>query len=303
FRRPDDIASVLPLLVEQAATVADDDLAVSILVIDNDPEESARERVGAFAAGSSVPVRYVPEHTPGISAARNRALSEAADRDLLVFIDDDERPTEAWLRSLLDTYRDYRSAAVVGPVVSEYEVEPDPWIVAGGFFTRRRLPTGTSLDVAATNNLLLDLRQIRAHDLSFDLAFGIGGGEDTLFTRTLHQRGALLVWCDEAVVIDVVPRSRLTRSWVVHRRFSSGNSWSLTSLALAGSPVRRAKVRLTSSGWGVLRLGGGAARYLLGVVRRSVGARASGMKTMARGAGMLAGAWGYSYQEYRRSSS
>jgi succinoglycan biosynthesis protein ExoM len=28
--------------------------------------------------------------------------------------------------------------------------------------------------------------------------------------------------------------------------------------------------------------------------------RALGTRTMARGAGMLAGAWGYSYQEYRR---
>ena len=35
--------------------------------------------------------------------------------------------------------------------------------IAGRFFNRRRLPTGTEVDVAATNNLLLDLIQL--HEL------------------------------------------------------------------------------------------------------------------------------------------
>jgi succinoglycan biosynthesis protein ExoM len=298
FRRPGDIADALPLLVAQAAGLGVSgpgaDLAVSVLVVDNDPERSAEQVVSAFAATSPVPVRYVGEPEPGISAARNRALAEATDRDLLVFVDDDERPSPQWLDSLLSTYAEHGSAAVVGPVVSEFEVEPEPWIRAGEFFTRRRMPTGTAIDVAATNNLLLDLRQVRALGLTFDLSFGIGGGEDTLFTRSLHQGGGRLVWCDEAVVIDVVPRSRITRRWVVHRRFSSGNSWSLTSLALAGSAGRRTRVRLSASARGLLRVAGGAARYLLGVLRRSTRDQASGVKTLARGAGMLAGAWGYS---------
>ncbi len=300
FRRPDDIAAALPLLAAQAAAVAGEALTVDLLVIDNDPAESARERVTAFAATSPVPVRYVPEPTAGISAARNRALTESADRDLLVFIDDDERPTDVWLSALLATYREHHSAAVVGPVISEFEVEPEPWIQAGRFFVRRRMPTGTTLDVAATNNLLLDLRVIRQHGLAFDPAFGIGGGEDTLFTRTLFKLGAPMVWCDEAIVLDIVPAARITRRWVTHRAFSSGNSWSLTSLALADSAAERAKVRTVSTVRGLVRLAGGVARLLVGVPTRSLGSRARGVRTIARGAGMVAGAWGYSYQEYRR---
>lgn len=300
FRRPGDIAAALPLLTAQAQTVQSAELSVSICVVDNDPEQSAAELVRTFAAPSAVPVRYVSEPVPGISAARNRALSEAADHDLLVFIDDDERPSPHWLRHLLDTYRERGSAAVVGPVVSEFETPPEPWIEAGRFFVRRRMPTGTSLDVAATNNLLLDLRQVRRYALTFDPAFGIGGGEDTLFTRTLHQLGAEMVWCDEAVVIDVVPSRRLTRRWVTHRAFSSGNSWSLTSLALSGSRPARARVRADSTTRGLVRLLGGIARVVVGVLTRSIGQRARGVRTIARGAGMISGAWGYSYQEYRR---
>lgn len=301
FRRPGDIAAALPLLVAQAGTVQQPGFAVEVLVVDNDPAASARETVERFAAGSTVPVRYVVEPVAGISAARNRALAEAADRDLLVFIDDDERPTATWLRSLLETYRATGSAAVVGPVVSEFEVAPEPWITAGRFFVRRRMPTGSALDVAATNNLLLDLRQVRRHGLTFDLAFGTGGGEDTMFTRTLHRLGAAMTWCDEAVVIDVVPRSRLTRRWVTHRAFSSGNSWSLTSLALAASASGRARVRAHATALGLVRVAGGAARFLVGLPTRSLALRARGVRTLARGAGMLAGAWGYSYQEYRRA--
>ena len=84
-------------------------------------------------------MRYVHEPEPGIAAARNRALDEAGPADLLVFIDDDERPVDGWLARLVETYRVDRPTAVVGPVVSEYEQQPDAWVSAGRFFDRRRL--------------------------------------------------------------------------------------------------------------------------------------------------------------------
>ena len=79
------------------------------------------------------------------------------------------------------------AAAVVGPVQSEFTGELDPWIAAGAFFQRRRLATGTPVEVAATNNLLLDLETVRRLDLRFDPRFGVSGAEDTYFTRTLSR--------------------------------------------------------------------------------------------------------------------
>ena len=224
FRRPEDIALALPRLAAQAGTILAgpaqgplDEPAgppATVLVIDNDPEASARPIVEQLA-GTLRPglVRYVHEPRPGIAAARNRALREAASSALLVFIDDDEVPSAQWLAQLVDLQRSSGAAAVVGPVISEYEHAPEPWIEAGKFFHRRRLATGTPLGVAATNNLLLDLRQVRGLRLSFDERFGLSGGSDTLFTRQLVQRGGSMLWCDEAVVVDRVPSSRLTRGW------------------------------------------------------------------------------------------
>ncbi len=73
--------------------------AIRVLVIDNDPAGSGEAVVSALDSDA---VRYVHEPRPGIAAARNRALDEAASYDLLIFIDDDEWPNPTWLQSLLE---------------------------------------------------------------------------------------------------------------------------------------------------------------------------------------------------------
>jgi glycosyltransferase involved in cell wall biosynthesis len=313
FRRPRDLDAVLPLLVEQARSVRGRGVEARVLVVDNDASGSGRGRVEAAALAAADPgdgagpvtVDYVVEATPGIASARNRALAESGDGDVLVFIDDDERPSDGWLGALVSLQAETGAAAVVGPVRSEYEVEPEPFIVEGRFFVRRRLATGTPVDVAATNNLLLDLVEVRRQGLAFDVALGQLGGEDTLFTRSLVAGGGTILWCAEAVVTDVVPAHRVTRRWVVQRAYSSGNGWSLTSVMLSARGASRLSTRLRLSAKGGVRVVGGLGRYAVGTVtrplgRRSLGQRARGIRTMARGAGMVAGAWGAGYREYGR---
>ncbi|MBC7632675.1 glycosyltransferase [Aeromicrobium sp.] len=300
FRRPDDISDLLPKLIEQAEDNARTDTVIEVLVVDNDPDGGAREQVLTTASSASVKVRYENETTPGISAARNRALDASGTSDLLIFIDDDERPVEHWLRLLLDTYETTGADAVVGPVISQYVVEPEPWVAAGRFFDRRRLLTGTRIDVAATNNLLLDMARVRSLALRFDLAYGITGGGDTLFTKELHAQGGEMVWCDEAIVYDLVPADRVTRRWVIMRALRSGNSWSRTTVAIADGVLARWSLRLRLSAQGAARMLAGAVRWLFGQLTRRQVDQARGLRAAARGWGMLGGAWGYQYREYRR---
>jgi hypothetical protein len=224
------------------------------------------------------------------------------DWDLLVFIDDDERPSDRWLVNLLSTYERYRCAAVVGPVMSAYDEEPEPWIAEGGFFQRRRMPTGSRIEVAGTNNLLLDMRQIRNFGLTFDPKFGLIGGGDTMFTKLIVRHGGEMVWCDEAVVVDVVPTARLTRRWVVMRAYRYGTTWSLTSLLAERSARRRMRLRLTLFSSGCARVVAGLMRCAVGAATRSPRHEARGLRMAARGAGMSMGAWGRSYEEYRRGN-
>ncbi|MCZ2817752.1 glycosyltransferase family 2 protein [Modestobacter sp. VKM Ac-2984] len=299
FRRPETLAALLPELVEQAAEVAGGGGA-RVLVVDNDPAGSGRRIVedAVWTGSPGVGVDYVHEPTPGIAAGRNRALAESDGSEFLVFIDDDELPHPGWLRHLLATQRDSGAAAVAGTVTSRFPAPLPTWIAAGGFFDRRRLPTGTPLDVAATNNLLLHLPRVRAAGLRFDPAFGLSGGEDTLFTRQLAAAGGALVWCAEAVVTDVVPVERARPEWVLRRAFSSGNS--VTRVALVLARGRRGRLVARAQGWtaGGVRVLGGAARWALGVVTADVRHRARGARSAARGAGMLAGTVGHAYQEY-----
>lgn len=300
FRRPDDLAALLPLLHAQVTERAP---GARILVVDNDPDAGAEPVVAAAAArsgGGDAGLRYVHEPRPGIAAARNRALDEADGARALIFIDDDERPHPGWLGALLDTSAEHGGPGVVGPVVSDFAVPLEPWVDRGGFFRRRRLPTGTPVTVAATNNLLLDLGSVRRAGLRFDGDLGLAGGSDTLFTRQLTAAAGPLVWCDEAVVTDVVPAARCTRSWVVRRQLRSGNSWSRTSLLLTRGALPRLVLRLRLAGLGLVRLAAGTARGGLGVVTRDVGRRANGVRNLARGLGLLMGAFGATYAEYRR---
>lgn len=300
YRRPTDLRELLPALIEQIATLGPAGASrAHILVVDNDPEGGAQELVEEFSG--SGPVRYAHEATPGIAAARNLALDEADAFDLLVFIDDDERPTARWLSCLLSTYDDLRPAAVVGPVVSRWDTEPSEWVRAGRFFERRRMPTGTPVSLAATNNLLLDLHQVRRLGVRFDARFGLSGGSDSLFTRQLHERGGAMVWCDEAVVIDVVPAERLTADWVLRRAFRIGNTWSRIHLD-GTTPARRVGVRAALVLRGLVRVVGGIVRFVAGGLTGQLGQRARGLRTAARGAGMLSGSAGSVYSEYARGA-
>jgi succinoglycan biosynthesis protein ExoM len=292
YRRPVDLVAVLPVLLEQ---VAEHSGPAGVLVVDNDPDGSAQAYVESLVG----PVRYVHEPTPGIAVARNRALDEA-NSDILVFIDDDERPVEGWLGHLMRTWHETGADAVIGPVESHFTGELDPWIKAGGFFDRRRLATGARVTVGATNNMLLDVAALRRRGVRFDPRLGLIGGEDNMFTRQLTRAGGQIVWCAEALVHDIVPVERMTRRWAVQRAFRMGNGTSMVGVQLASTPLRRAAVRGEQTFQGAVRLVVGAARILLGVATRSMRRQAGGWRNCARGLGLITGSYGYVYAEYRR---
>ncbi|MGY1639794.1 glycosyltransferase family 2 protein [Geodermatophilus sp. SYSU D00703] len=301
YRRPDDLRALLPMLCEQAeevVTATGGRYLVDVLVVDNDPGRSAADVVSQVAGPG---VRYAVEPCPGIAAVRNRAMDEAAGARLLAFIDDDERPRERWLTALLDTWAATGAVAVSGRVLAEYAGELDPWIRAGRFFVRRNLPSGTEIDTAATGNLLLDLDQVRASGTRFESALGLGGGEDTLFSRSLVRAGGRMVWCAESAVVDQVPEERMTRRWVLTRAWSHGNATVLTELRLTPGSLPRLAVRARGVVRGLLRVAGGAARWALGWAAGSLRHQARGLRAVFRGAGMIGGALGVVYEEYARS--
>jgi succinoglycan biosynthesis protein ExoM len=296
FRRPDDLAAALPRVVAHIEEVE----GAELLVVDNDTAPSAAEAVEPWTLGH--PVRYVHEPRPGIAAARNRGLEEAADSGVVVFVDDDERPRDGWLAALLAAYRTYPCVGVAGPVVSEFSVDLDPWIAAGGYFDRLRHATGTVVPVVATNNLLVDAAALRRLGVRFDERFGLSGGSDTVFALEVGRRGGRFVWCDEAVVVDAVPPDRITRRWVVRRAFRMGNSGARAAVHVAVGRRERAAARARWTMRGAARVLGGVVQMSRGCLMRDLRGRARGMRTLVRGAGMVSGAVGHVFSECARGS-
>jgi GT2 family glycosyltransferase len=208
---------------------------LEIIVVDNDTNGSARET--CENVGLRWPLKYVIESKRGISYARNRAVEEAleAQMDCIVFIDDDEIPESQWLDQLLSTQKEYSADVVMGPVVPYFpEQQPPRWIIKGGFFQRRRYQTGTQLELASTCNVLIRSYLFEKVGL-FDERFALSGGEDTHFFARVSLAGYKIVWSDEALAVEWIPRSRANLRWLLQRAYREGNTMSLVEADLQRS--------------------------------------------------------------------
>ncbi|WP_406832162.1 glycosyltransferase family 2 protein [Pedococcus sp. KACC 23699] len=296
YRRPADLARALPAVLAQVEEL--DRATARLVVVDNDPQASARGQV----EGASPLVTYVHEPRPGISAARNRCIAEAADADALVFIDDDEVPDPGWLQALVDAWVGWGCAAVTGPVTSIFDGDADDWVRGSGVFARTERVTGSVNPGASSANLLLDLAVLRRLGISFDEAFGLSGGSDTMLAHSLRSRGEQIRWCQEAGVTEHVPAERSRRAWVFSRVMRTSNTWSRVGMALAATPARRARKRLELTARGVVRIVRGSLERVVARTSSDAPRDARGAVEVASGLGLLLGAWGSVRYEYRRHS-
>lgn len=245
YRRAGALVALLPAVAAQAAALTDH--TVRTVVVDNDPDESARS-VTADAGWE-----YVAEPHAGIGAARHRALAAGEGRDLVVMLDDDLTPEPGWLDALVAAWMEYRPSVVMGYVRYVWPEGTDPWIAAGGFLRRTRYPTGTTLDSLATGSVLIDSADAARRGVQFDPALDLAGGEDTKFGAQLLAAGGTIIASGDAVAREEIPRERATVAFVKRRAISHGESRSRVSL----EPVHGARLVVKR---GVL-LAGGAARW------------------------------------------
>ena len=215
-----------PLLLERLLQELDNQdtenlFTYSIVVAENDRSQSARPVVMKFAAASKIPVKYCLEPVQNIALARNRAI-ENATGDFVAFIDDDEYPAKQWLLFLFKACDMHGVDGVLGPVMPLFGYGVPRWIVEGRFYDRPRYPTGVRLDWSQTRtgNVLLkshlfagDAQPFRAQCLE---------GSDQEFFKRMMQMGRVFTWYDEAVVHEVVPPQRWTRSFLIRQALFRG---------------------------------------------------------------------------------
>lgn len=284
-----------PLIAAVRAQTADVDLPARILVVDNDPAGSAA------SAATACDAAYVCESIPGIAAARQRALDEAEQDELVVMIDDDLVPESGWLRELVRVWQETRATAVMGYVRYVWPDGTDPWIAAGGFMRRDRHPSGTRLRGLATGSVLIDASRVRDLGVRFDVSLGLAGGEDMQFGRDLLAHGGVIVAASESVARDDIPPERTTRAFVRRRTVSQGQTRSRL-LARGSTGIARLARRAVQLAGGLIRLAAFRAAAAGCAVRRDT----AGNAVMTRRAwfawGRILGAVGRISPEYARDA-
>jgi succinoglycan biosynthesis protein ExoM len=160
-------------------------------------------------------------HAPhsNIAVARN-ALLRACTADWIAFLDDDEVAQPDWL-SALYVARD-TGDVVFGPVRALYADTAPGWLVRGDLLSKRPALRPHGVDTGPSANVLVRRTSIGA--LHFDESLGRTGGEDTVFFAALHDRGARLAFCEDAVACEQAAPERSTLRALLLRNFSSGHA-------------------------------------------------------------------------------
>lgn len=296
YRRADRLALLLDDLCRQRL------LPVEVVVIDNHAEGSARAVVEErLRLGAPFPIHYGIQPERNIALTRNHSVAAATRGDWLAFIDDDERADPDWLLRLATAAIELKADSVLAPVVPVVPDHAPSWIKAGRFYDFARLNTGeiVPLNRLRFGNVIVRGGPLRAEPGPFDVSFGLSTGEDAEMLARLVNKGARVVWCDEAIVTEPIENARLSLHWLLQRALSGGQEFARKSLSGLYGPMSPLAKLLLFAKAGVQLL----IASLLAIVALPFGRHRSAawLVKAAANAGKLSVISGWRYHEYAKT--
>lgn len=271
------------------------DVNLSLIIIDNDVKGSAETVFQEYQKKSRFKLQYVIEKNTGIPFARNTALKLTLNRfEYIAFIDDDEIPSEEWLKELLRAQANYQADAVMGPSLPLFAPDTPSWIIRGKFFEKRQFIEGQLLTSGSTCNVLIRTSAIRFYGLKFDESMAMTGGTDAVFFHLLNKKGGKIVWADSAVVYEQIPSSRANDKWLLKRAYRFGNTLALKDLKTDPSVLKIFERLFKGVGYilsGILKL----------IVTFPLGKEyiIKSLQSIVRGVGNIMGLLNIRYNEYK----
>lgn len=220
YKRPQLLAQLLSKLKNQKTGGL---FEYSIVVVDNDKLETARQIVESHSSRSQVSIGYYVEPEQNIALARNMAVQHARG-DFIAFIDDDESPIAEWLFRLHAALQSHNVDGVLGPVKPLFAVPPPSWMIEAHIFERPGYQqNGVVLDwkQTGTGNMLARRDTLNQISGPFRREFG-SGGEDQDFFRRAIEAGKVFFWCQDAIVYETVPVERTRLSFQLRRALLRG---------------------------------------------------------------------------------
>ena len=250
YQRPEGLRALLESIEQQSLP---NDVAVEIIVVDNDPP-SAKPVVCAHAHTSQYDVRYLSQSEQNISLTRNVAV-EASTGDFVWFVDDDEVADPACLGRLLSAIEEHDAAGVFGPVLASFDGDAVPdW--SKQFYQRPVHTTGSISTAHRTSNTLVRSEVLARVPGPFDPEYGVTGGTDSMLFRQLESEGFQFINSAAAFVTEAVPANRASWEWLTTRARRQGQNYGRQTVTLHGKPLTpgvmfmslKAVIQITTSG-------------------------------------------------------
>jgi glycosyltransferase involved in cell wall biosynthesis len=206
-----------------------------IIVVDNNSRDETPDIVRQLAAEAAPAIHYILETRQGLSHARNTGI-EAAQGEIVAFIDDDAEAEADWLSALLDAY----------------DGNPDVWAAGGkilpiwhtaerpAWFTDEFLGWLSLLDWGDESRALVWPERILGTNCSFrksifptvgyfDPKLGrkgkaLLGHEDTELQQRIPLNNKIVYYAANAIVYHHVPPQRLTEDYFFQRQSGAARS-------------------------------------------------------------------------------
>lgn len=295
LKRPNMVRQTLASLAQLSVP---ENASVELVLVDNDPEGSTEPLAASFQTQFSFPLTYLIEKRRGIVFMRNCILNYAKTQKTthLAFIDDDEMVSPDWLIRMMETKKAYTADVVVGRVARLLPEDTPAWIRKGKFFERPHIKTGTVRKAASTSNVLFDFKLIVLdYGLSFHPALNLSGSSDTFLFTEATRKGAKIVWLNDDLVQEWIPKSRMTVKWLLQRAYRHTNCRTLRK-RLTHAYFH---TFLAEGGYGLLHF----LLFFLSVPVNIFRGKAGLVHTLRffwKGLGSFAGLGGVVYQEYEQ---
>jgi len=221
YKRPDALRRAMASVREERVYGLD----IEIVIADNDPEGSAKDTAAELAADYETPVIYTHVPEPGVSNARNGALTVATGRYIL-FLDDDMEALAPWAQSMIDAANRFDAALVFGPVKAVMPEAGNPvYEYMQPLFSRKFSKEDGLIDRGiGSGNCLIDRESLTLPSPPFNPELNKTGGEDDHLFRQLEHQGVRIAWTNAAKTYEHVPAHRANLRYVWRRNFAFGQA-------------------------------------------------------------------------------
>ncbi len=201
-------------------------IKVEIVIVDNDSEESAKAIIDEIKYSMNIPIHYKVEKQRGLSNARNKAIEEVIELGAshILFFDDDEILDKNCLIEHVNLYENNKEAIIsAGPTINKFIDKLPSYITKHMVFKQRTSKkTGQIIAHCACGNVFFPVSLIKDYNLRFSKEYTFMGGEDGDFFKRAFALGFTIVWNNEAIIYEMVSKSRGNINWILKKCYYNG---------------------------------------------------------------------------------